>query len=163
MTLGCAQRSEVRSGSDPGPDGPQMRLPLYPPEADIVSQTDRVSRAGATVLSRVAQIGDDRSQPASISSSTCVGQQEELYEVLVDGRAQGLHDIGVTTANSGVDGDVQLSVGEPPRPDIGKVHSECSGYPLRKRRMRGSTDDRQITHENTPRLRAQLGFANRAT
>ena len=80
------------------------------------------------VLSGVAVVGDDDGDAAGTGTVQGGDHEEELHEVVVDGRAGGLDDVDVLASDVLVDHDVDLTIGESADSGLAQVDAQDLGH-----------------------------------
>ena len=113
---------------------------IEPCGRDDVGHHARAERSaiGPAVLPRVAEVRDDRCQPAGSRTAAGVGEEEELHHVLLDGGARRLQQIDVTPANRTLNLDLHLSIGKAPTLVHGGRHLEHFAHFAAETHARGA-------------------------
>ena len=96
---------------------------------------DRLPRLRLAFLARVSVVRNHRGHPPGGGPAQRVEDDEQLHQVLVDGRARGLDHEHVVTAHRVLYLDVDLPVGEMTEPGIRELDVEDLGNPPRQDRV----------------------------
>jgi hypothetical protein len=110
--------------------------------------SERISRFRPAVLTRIAEVGDNRRYPLGPEAPAGIGEQQQVEQVLADGSGRGLNDRHRTTACGLVNVYEELAIRgalEPPGHNFG---TKLAGY--------GRCQDRVCRACEDPALRTKV-------
>ena len=114
------------------------------------SGSEGLPRARASVLSGVPEVGDERGDPPGAGAMAGIGEQGQLEQMLVGGRARRLQQVHVVAAHALLQFDLQFAVGKGLDPAFAEVDPKILDGARGEIRIRGSGEDRERCRHGRP-------------
>ena len=107
---------------------------------------DRHAAGIFAVLTRVAEVRDDRGNAKRARPLEAVDHHQQFHDVFIDRRARGLDQENIAAADILVDLARDLSVRKIVERDLAERQTEVRANPLRQVRIRAAAEDLEVVH-----------------